>query len=132
MADSPLRGSSGLDIDRAVKHLDDNAGAVSSSRCALFVRNALGAGGVFMNPHPRDAKDYGSYLLAKGFVQLDTTRDTPQKGDIAVIQNYEGGSAAGHITMFDGTKWVSDFTQTDMWSGPGYRTKKPAYALYRP
>ena len=29
------------------------------------------------------------------------------KGDVAVFQNYEGGSEAGHIQMYNGERWVS-------------------------
>lgn len=134
-ATSSQKGTSGLDIDAAVKHLDSHAQSESTGRCARYVREALDAGNIKINPNPIHAKDYGSYLEAKGFVKLTATEEpqyTPQKGDVAVIQPYKGGSASGHICMYNGTQWVSDFKQRDMWSGPGYRTNKPDYAIYRP
>ena len=27
--------------------------------------------------------------------------------------------------------WYSDFRQRDMWGGPGYRSARPAYKIYR-
>jgi hypothetical protein len=132
---SGQKGTSGLDIEAAVRHLDSHALSESTGRCARFVREALDAGKVIINPNPRNAKDYGPYLEAKGFVKLTATEEpqyTPLKGDVAVIQPYKGGSPAGHICMYNGTQWVSDFKQRDMWSGPGYRQHKPDYAIYRP
>jgi len=129
---SSLKGNSGLDIDKSIKKLQASAVERSKHRCAFYVRNALLAGGISFAEHPRDAKDYGSYLIDKGFVEVPLKSYMAVKGDIAVIQPYKGGSSAGHITMFDGKVWVSDFWQTDMWSGPGYRQHKPSYKIYRP
>lgn len=130
-----VKGTSGLDVEAAVKHLNDNALANSSGRCARYVRQALEAGKVINSSYPVHAKDYGPTLTGKGFVQIPASAQTPyepQKGDIAVIQPYEGGSISGHICMYNGAQWVSDFKQRDMWGGPGYRSAMPAYAIYRP
>lgn len=124
-------GSSNLNIDDAVKHLEDNAGANSTAKCATFVRQALEAGGLKLTSHPVYAKNYGPTLIGAGFTELAAT-DTPAKGDVAVIQNYTGGHVAGHICMYTGTQWISDFRQRDMWGGPGYRKAQPAYVIYRP
>lgn len=133
MADATVvKGMSGLDVDAAVKNLVEHAADSSSGRCALFVRQALIAGKVIIHPHPINAREYGPYLTAKGFVAVDAKDYKEVKGDIAVIQPYVGGASAGHIAMFDGSSWVSDFVQRDMWSGPGYRLNKPAYVIYRP
>lgn len=129
---SAVTGSSGLNIEAAVTHLNGAAGDHSSGRCARYVREAIQAGGVTIQPHPRDAKDYGPYLVSSRFAQVAAEGYTPQAGDVVVIQPYTGGSPAGHIAMYNGTQWVSDFTQRDMWSGPGYRTHQPAYVIYRP
>lgn len=56
----------------------------------------------------------------------------PLKGDVVVIQPYAGGSPHGHIALYSGTAWVSDFVLRDMWGGPGYRKAKPKSAIYRP
>ena len=49
-----------------------------------------------------------------------------------MIQPYKGGDPNGHITMYDGEDWLSDFVQRDMWGGPGYRENKPNCIIYRP
>ena len=128
----PVAGNSGLDIEAATTYLVAHAAAHSTRRCAHAVRLALLAGGVSFADFPEDAKAYGPYLLAKGFIAVSSARYTPGKGDVAVIQSYTGGSSAGHITMYSGTAWYSDFVQSDMWSGPGYRTNQPDYVIYRP
>ncbi|WEN16127.1 hypothetical protein PY254_05500 [Rhodanobacter sp. AS-Z3] len=122
------------DVDAAVTYLDAHAHGQSTGFCAQAVRRALLAGGIDVTPHPGIAKAYGPYLLAHGFVPTATDGSAGYaavKGDVVVIQSYTGGSQAGHIAMFDGLQWVSDFKQRDIWAGPGYRTHKPSYAIYR-
>lgn len=121
-----------MNVDAAIQYLDEHAVASSTHQCATAVRRALAAGGTVINPHPRDAKDYGPFLRVNGFRETSLSGYTPRKGDVAVIQPYAGGSTAGHITMFNGSIWVSDFRQTDMWAGPGYRRDQPSYAIFRP
>jgi len=120
------------DVDAAVKHLDDNAEAGSSGKCATYVRQALEAGGLDMSSRPVSAKDYAPYLKLKGFKSVDLKNYQPKKGDVVVIQNYKDGDVNGHIAMYDGAIWVSDFKQRDMWGGPGYRKNTPSYEVLRP
>jgi len=119
------------DIDKAVEYLEANLFPKSEGECAKHVRLAILAGGVNIYPNPVPAKDYDSYLIKHGFEEISKANYTPIKGDIAVIQPFPDGKPYGHITMFGGNIWLSDFAQTDMWSGPGYRKNKPAYKLYR-
>ncbi|CAN7759630.1 type VI secretion system amidase effector protein Tae4 [Caballeronia sp. LjRoot34] len=121
-----------FDINAAVAHLNNHSSSHPNHYCARAIRHALAAGGVALSRYPADAKDYGQTLLSNGFVRV-TSNDMylPRKGDIAVIQPYSGGSSAGHITMYNGNQWVSDFKQADMWSGPGYRKHKPAFQVFR-
>jgi hypothetical protein len=60
-----------------------------------------------------------------------STYESPQAGDVIILQPYEGGSVSGHIAIFDGQEWYSDFRQRDMWAGPGFRASKPEYKIYR-
>lgn len=119
------------DANAAVAYLDKHAVGQSTGFCARAVKRAILAGGIDITPHPPIAKLYGSVLLQHGFRATPATGYQPQKGDVAVIQSYPGGSPAGHIAMHNGTIWVSDFRQRDIWAGPGYRTHKPSYAIYR-
>jgi type VI secretion system secreted protein VgrG len=128
----------GLNIDAAAAFLSANAAPKSRGLCARYVRQALEAGGLRLAGHPAMAKDYRTTLLAAGFTVVCDSPSRfangylPMKGDVSVIQPYPGGSAAGHIAMYDGVQWISDFRQRDMWGGPGYRTNKPPIAILRP
>jgi hypothetical protein len=89
--------------------------------CARYVRLALEAGNIGTTGYPETAREYGSFLVTHGFRALGSTNPKPQKGDIVVIQRWTGADGVvhedGHIAMFDGKKWVSDFKQKDFWGG---------------
>jgi type VI secretion system secreted protein VgrG len=127
----------GLDIQLALTCLRQQAAPRSQGLCARYIRQALDAGGLPLNDHPPVAREYVSTLLAHGFravcetLQQFSNGYIPEAGDIAVIQPYPGGNNAGHITMYDGRQWISDFIQRDMWGGPGYRTNKPPIVICR-
>jgi hypothetical protein len=132
-AGHPAAGAgSGLDIDKAVHHLRDKAESHSTSRCAKYVRLALAAGGIDVEPHPGVAKEYGSVLRKFKFTEVPQQHYDPEPGDIVVIQPCDGGNSAGHIQMYSGAEWISDFRQRDEWPGPRYRTQKPPRAIFRP
>ncbi|MDU7483337.1 MAG: hypothetical protein E7K90_18385 [Hafnia alvei] len=116
------------DKDRSVIYLNSHAGSHSQHRCAEYTREAIEAGGIRLNHH-LDAKDYGDSLTYAGFV--DVTGSEPEYGDIVVIQPYVGRNSSGHMAMFNGRGWVSDFKQHDLYPGSGYRKNHPPYKLYR-
>ena len=121
-----------FDIDTAVKHLNDNAHETSQGQCAKYVRQAIEAGGVTISNRPLYAKDYGPKLTELGFKKIDSKGYIPQKGDIVVLQPPEGQSA-GHMQIYNGEIWVSDFKQSSgIYPGPAYRKEKVAYEIYRP
>ena len=98
--------------------------------CAKHVRIALETAGVNSAGHPVSAKDYGPFLKNVGFALVTDTPYTAQLGDIAVIQR-TSKSVHGHIAGYDGTRWVSDFVQKELYPGPSYRTEKPRIDIYR-
>jgi hypothetical protein len=130
-------------IFNAVNWLNENshltysvaAAAGDGAKCAYFVRMALEAGGINTAIHPVPARLYGSYLKNWGFTQINTLNYL--KGDIAVIQGYPGGTADengvpyGHIQMYNGTQWLSNFYQNSFWPGPYYQKYQPAFQIYR-
>lgn len=121
-----------FDIEKAVTALNTNAEPNSIGRCARYVRMAINAGGVATPSNPVSAKDYKGYLETLGFKQVSTT--SYEKGDIAVFESFQGKSKFhehGHIQMWNGTQWVSDFKQRDFWAGSDYRTYKPGHVIYR-
>ena len=98
--------------------------------CAKHVRIALEAAGVNSAGHPVSAKAYGPFLQKVGFAVVTATPYIPQLGDIGVIQG-TSKSVHGHIAGYDGTRWVSDFVQKELYPGPSYRAEKPKIEIYR-
>ncbi|HKM98382.1 MAG TPA: hypothetical protein VJY99_17065 [Buttiauxella sp.] len=113
----------------AVAYARVHAGGASQGKCAAFTRMAIYAGGVNIG-HTYHAKDYGQLLAGSGFRPIGSGQ-SPVEGDVVVIQPYPGGNPSGHMAIFDGTTWYSDFRQRDMWAGPGYRSSHPSYVIYR-
>lgn len=115
--------SSKWNVYKSIEHLVKNAHTVSQHYCAKYVREAIEAGGLNTSGHPATAWEYHSkgFLLTLGFVCI--TRLTSKKeqsawtcehatpGDIAVM--YHG--KYGHICMWSGKRWISDFIQNNMW-----------------
>jgi hypothetical protein len=104
------------------------AGPRSLGWCARYVADAIQACGINVARMPT-AVQYGQNLINVGFRQVAGSPWV--KGDVRVINAYRGGNPAGHIEIWTGSIWVSDFRQTDEWAGPGYRAAKPAYRQYR-
>lgn len=121
-----------LNKDKAASWITAHASSSSMGICATRVRQALEAGGLSTAGHPVEAKNYGPFLLMSGFSKVSKQGYFPQKGDIVVIQNHPGGSAAGHIAFYTGTQWVSDFRQPDIMPGSAYRRDNPPMQVYRP
>lgn len=131
----------------SVSYINSHVEPRSLGKCAAYVRRAVEAGGVKIKiPSPRignsaSACDYGPSFEAVGFKPVysytgsgptDTAVIPGQKvGDVVVIQPING-HPHGHIALFNGTNWVSDFIQLrGFYPGQQYRNIKPAYILYR-
>ncbi|PBI78108.1 hypothetical protein A9993_25085 [Rahnella victoriana] len=139
-----------LNVESALAHLNSNASEKSHGNCAKFVRLAIKAGGVnIISPPLRPnydypaAADYGASLLAKGFTivfthntggsELTDTTTIPgqQAGDVVVVQDIPG-HRYGHMAMFNGTQWVSDFRQPmGFYPARAYSSLKSAFKMYR-
>lgn len=100
-------------IDKKLKY--------GESKCARYVKKALIAGGASAkNSGIESAKNYGPWLLENNFKVVGgaTTVCTggvftisgQQVGDVVVIQAAPH-HVHGHMAMFNGTHWVSDFVQ---------------------
>ncbi|MCX4165329.1 MULTISPECIES: CHAP domain-containing protein [Paraburkholderia] len=115
--------------DAAVNHLRLHAQPSSHSLCARYVREAVGAGGVELE-HTVAARNYGGPLLSAGFYPLLSSAH-PMKGDVAVIQPIPD-HPYGHMAMFDGNIWISDFRQYHgYYPSQAYRDIKPPVVIYR-
>lgn len=108
-------------IHKSIEHLSTHAEPKSVGRCAKYVRQAIEAGGMDTNGRPGSAYQYKGYLPSKGFnaignitgrdKQATWTKLNAQVGDISVMDHGEHG----HICMWNGSKWISDFPQNNMW-----------------
>jgi hypothetical protein len=121
-------------LNKALDHLRKSAQPTSQKQCATYTRQAIEAGGLKLDIR-HAAKDYGGSLLAAGFVplQLNLPLQTPAfldfplsrstgpdwcpftSGDLAVFDGVVTsvpGTEYGHMQMFDGNQWISDFVQS--------------------
>lgn len=106
--------------DAAVEFLMKHAKRRSKNSCALYVRRAIEAGGCPTFLQPPSACDYDLFLPDLGFNEVPQDGYCPQKGDIVVFSAIKGHKH-GHICMYDGHQWISDFKQRSMYSASAYR-----------
>lgn len=117
-----------VDINKFIRWIDANAQLESQHACAKAVRQGLAAGGLDVSKRPEMAKDYGAFLEKNGFKVIAPDGYSPQKGDIVVFQ--PGPNPAGHIQVWNGRTWVSDFVQNPNKISP-YGNQTPSYVIYR-
>lgn len=114
----------------AANFADSHAEPHSTGNCAKYVRHAVEWGGISVEP-TGSAKDYGGRLESAGFYEI---YGDPRKGDVVVIQPIPG-HPHGHMALFDGLIWVSDFRQQagadGFYPGSAYKSIKPPYKIYR-
>ena len=113
----------------AVLYLDINAAEQSKGKCAQYTREAIEAGGLVL-AHNASARQYGDSLQAAGFTPLNFTPAAYEKGDVVIIEGFQG-HPHGHMAMYDGTHWVSDFKQRGIYPGHAYRKHQPGFTVYR-
>lgn len=112
----------------AVRYLQSHALPTSIGRCAEYTRRAIEWGGLHLM-HTGSARNYGSSLICAGFYEVSTSN--PQRGDVVIIQGM-AGHPHGHMAMFDGQIWISDFKQMHgFYPGSAYRGAQPSYRIYR-
>ncbi len=99
-----------VDLKKMVQCLDRNTKGEPQGTCAKNVRTGIEAGGGDTSERPRFAKDYGPFLEKLGFKSLPAANYNPKLGDIAVFQPWPGVTA-GHVQCYNGSSWVSDYTQ---------------------
>jgi hypothetical protein len=127
-----------FDPEAAVRYLTAHAKPASVRKCAQYTRRAIDAGfGVATVRETRHAQDYGLSLERAGFREIrDVVGLSLKPGDVVVIQGwsetkYRKENPDGHMAMWTGTKWVSDFSQRSLYPGPDYRKWMPSYRIYR-
>ncbi len=105
---SKLSGSSAPAI--AARRASRAAHARSKGLCAKYVRKALQSAGYKFTPNP-SAYQYATRgtLRKAGFTKI-SNHSKPQVGDVVVV-NRSRAHPHGHISIYDGRNWVSDFRQ---------------------
>lgn len=85
----------------------------SSGWCARYVRKALQFAGYDFTPNP-SAYQYATRgtLANAGFSKISNDSE-PQVGDV-VVYDRSAKHPHGHIQIFDGTHWISDFRQNSI------------------
>lgn len=94
----------------AARLASNAAHARSQGRCALYVRRALQSAGYDFSPQASAYMYANGTLQSAGFVQISSQNYQPQVGDVVVF-NRTGRNPHGHIQIYDGSGWVSDFRQ---------------------
>jgi len=94
--------------------------------CAEYTRQAIAAGGIVLE-RTGYAKDYGASLERAGFRKLPPA-EKPKAGDVVIFGAF-GRHREGHMAMFDGTQWISDFLQPHFLPGRDY--EGAPFAIYR-
>lgn len=96
----------------------------SRGRCALYVRKALQSAGYEFKPQ-ESAYMYATNgtLKGAGFVKISKDNYEPQVGDV-VVWHRTAKHPHGHIQIYNGSGWVSDFNQPKFspYSQPGSYT----------
>lgn len=135
-SDSPAPAASpehrgGFSKNRLIEWMDKHAHLHSLHLCAMFFRRGMEAAGASTADRPAsgDAADYGPYLLSHGAKELPAESYQPQAGDTVVFDRSEL-HPAGHIEIYDGERWVSDFVQQGF---SPYRDARstPSFKIYR-
>lgn len=117
-------------IKDSLVYLNANVQPKSIGKCAAHVRKAIEAGGLSTEGRPVAAYMYKDFLPKIGFNEIaevtgkikqrEWTDKNAKPGDIAVMSY----GKYGHICMYNGKQWVSDFVQNNMWVYKGDGTCK--------
>lgn len=104
----------GFSVNAASTYLIEHAYKKSHNRCAWHVMCAMNAGG---QPVPLlRACDYEWYFkrfLSTQFYEVSIDGYIPKKGDIVIFPKVDN-HPYGHIAMWTGEQWISDFKQKDI------------------
>lgn len=102
---------------KVVDYAINNAESHSRCMCAWYVMRAVQHGGCFTcGIYPAYA--YKDILPKLGYKEI---QDEPiQKGDICVLSQ-NSKSDFGHIAIYDGQQWVSDYRQNSIYPGTAYQ-----------
>ena len=113
----------------AAKYCRNNAASGSKGLCATYVRKGFQAA-KYQFQQQASAYQYhtNGTMLTMGFVQI-SGQSARQVGDVIILnRNLSAGKPHGHIAIWDGANWVSDFVQRT-WTP--YRAKVFPWSIWR-
>lgn len=111
--------------EQAVAYAREHAHARSKNLCALYVRRSIEAGGCPTFFFPGAAANYVDFLPKLGFKEIESG-EKRQPGDIVVFEAVKG-HPFGHIAIWDGSHWISDFHQKGIIVNMAYTKVKPRF-----
>lgn len=111
--------------DASAQHITETSHTKSKGLCAYYVRQAIEAGGCPTFSFPSSACDYCEFLLALDFEEFDKD-DGLIPGDIVVFRAVDK-HPHGHIAMWNGRQWISDFKQKSIIVNRVYRKSDATY-----
>ena len=114
--------------EKAAVYATENAEVKSVGLCALYVRRAMIAGGIPLY-QGGNAWSYKYILPVIGFENVNENEGL-MVGDIVVFQPI-CGRKFGHIAIWNGKQWVSDFKQRSIIVHSDYRNQDCEYAVFR-
>lgn len=108
----------------SVRALQENALTESHNCCAWYVMKALHNGKCYVPILA--AADYKHILPLYGFYKVNNKNY--KEGDVVVFPRI-GRHKFGHIAMYDGNNWISDFKQNKFYVSKDY--VKTDYIVFR-
>jgi hypothetical protein len=109
--------------------------------CAYYVRTALANGGgltLCNSDHPGYAYQYATQgcLVDSGFTKISSNGYVPKEGDVVVFDKLTptvlpkcASHSCGHIEIYSGSQWVSDFRQQGFLPATAYEGHN--YTIFR-
>ena len=104
--------------DDMVDYIQSNYNDKSRCMCAWYVMKAIRNGGC-LNCYIYPAYAYNKILPQLGFTEISSHNYIPKRGDISVLPQNDK-SSFGHIAIYDGNNWISDFKQRSIFPGVIY------------
>ena len=111
--------------EKAAQYATENANKKSVSLCASYVRQSLEAGGCPTFFYPKAACDYKDFLLCLDFKEVPTNQKR-EIGDIVVFEAIKN-HPYGHIAIWNGKQWISDFKQRNIIVAKEYNYSDATY-----
>lgn len=113
---------------QAVAYATKHKHTTSRCMCAWYVMKALRSAGCH-HCYIYPAYAYNKTLPKMGFRKIPVENYVPQKGDISVLPK-NPGSPFGHIAIYNGKHWVSDYEQKSIFPNSQYK-QTGKYEIFR-